>query len=900
MNDFAVSIVTPVFNVRDYLDEMVESVLRQDLGFERNIQLVLVDDGSTDGSADLCNKWAEKHPGNIRVLHQKNQRQAVARKNGLALATGRYVGFCDPDDLLSKNACRRAAEMLDANPSVDMATLPVRFFGAVNEDHRLNAKFKKGSRVLDLLREPESVTILLATSFFRREALSGLDADTSLPISEDSKETLRVLIRNPRVCLAADAMYFYRRHTASTMASWTLKKGAWIASLEHYNEWTVAESERLHGKVLPFVWHTMVFDLSWHFSPIPDGVMTEDERASYRERMLALCRKIDDDVLLENKWIDANRKSFLLANKRNEPLRIVHEGIRGFRLMTSDGLLLPCRAALCKVFKMEVEPNGLRFFAQVQAPAFGNLPPCELLARLGGRIIPFTKTGSFFDNLCADRPILRSYQAEVFIPVQGKPPTKVEFLVRFAGFSALPVNVSFAGFSPVRDNLPASYFRLSFAGRSFLLRPDKNGCSILPCSAATRFLAELRFDLSILCTWNPGYILMLLYRWSRYLLKPFSRRRTWLLMDRPMHASGDAFALFRYLCAHKEELRIHPKFVLHPKSADWKKVRRVGPVIPFTIFRYGLASLLSDWTISSREDASVRLPFRNLQSLCCDIAYGHRFALFPSEDAQTRSADLFSRMNADASLLFLISNAARDMVRKDDFYGYGDEELATTGLPRFDLLAEYGDEGPDARDILFAPSWRPALFGNRNQNTGECPPLSGLENSTWFRGLRETLLSEPLVSAARERGFRIRLMPHPECLPALSRFSFGPKIDVVSPDCEKRDVYPSAAICVTDDPDVAADFAFLRRPVVFFRPDGTPPPDEEHLGPIGRLCRTIGPDFSSRDDLVAYLVAAMRDGFPLLEPYRSRMESVVPFRDGGNSRRVTEAILAADQRPSRF
>ena len=119
MSDFSVSIVTPVFNVRDYLDEMVESVLRQDIGFRRNIQLVLVDDGSTDGSADLCDKWAAKHPDNIRVLHQRNQRQAVARKNGLALATGRYVNFCDPDDLLSRNACRRAVEMLDANPKVD-------------------------------------------------------------------------------------------------------------------------------------------------------------------------------------------------------------------------------------------------------------------------------------------------------------------------------------------------------------------------------------------------------------------------------------------------------------------------------------------------------------------------------------------------------------------------------------------------------------------------------------------------------------------------------------------------------------------------------------------------------------------------------------------------------------
>ena len=244
--------------------------------------------------------------------------------------------------------------------------------------------------------------------------------------------------------------------------------------------------------------------------------------------------------------------------------------------------------------------------------------------------------------------------------------------------------------------------------------------------------------------------------------------------------------------------------------------------------------------------------------------------------------------------LFTVSAAARAAIRMDGFYGYGDGDISATGFPRFDLLAEAGDARPDAKDILFAPSWRPGLFGKRNQDTGECPPLPGLEDGGWFRGLRDTLLSEPLVSAARERGFRIRIMPHAEFASALSRFAFGPEIDVDSPFRDRSEVYSTAAVCVTDDPDVAADFAFLRKPVVFFRPDGTPPPADEDLGPVGRLCRTLGPTFTSRDDLVTHLVAAMREGFPLVEPYRSRMEAFVPVRDRNNSRRVAEAILSAD------
>ena len=902
MKEFAVSIVTPVYNVANYLDEMVRSILRQDIGFRRNVQLVLVDDGSTDGSGALCDAWAKRFPDNIAVLHQENQRQAAARKNGLALATGRFVNFCDPDDILSRNACRRAAEMLDAHPDVDMATLSVRFFGASNEEHRLNAKFRKGPRVLDLLKEPESVTILLATSFFRREALSGFGADTALPVSEDSKETLRVLLRNPRVCLVADATYFYRKHAASTMASWTLDKAAWTASLEHYNEWAVAESERLHGRVLPFVWHTMLFDLSWHFGPIPDGVMPDDERKAYRSRMLGLCRRMDDDVLLDNAWLNANRKSFLLARKRAEPPRLVRDGLRAFRLETSDGLLLPCRAAFCKVFKLEAVPDGLRVFAQVETPAFAGLPPCELVARVGRKETVFSRTGEFFDSLCADEPLLRSFQAEAQLPFKGRGPLKAEFLVRFEGCAAaLPVAVSFVGAAPVRENLPGSFFSFRHAGRAFVLRPEKNGFSVKPRSWAGRLFDELRFDASLLLTLNPGKITIVPYRWLFRLLRPFASERTWLLVDRPMHASGDAFELFRYLAAHRRELGVRPKYVLHPKSADWRKARAVGRVVPFTPFRYGLASLFSGWTVSSRTESAILRPFRERQYLCGDLASGHRLALFPNEDAQVRPADRYSRMAADPALYLTLSDAARDEALRDRFYGYGAGMAAATGFPRFDGLAEAGggNGGGELRTILFAPAWRPVLFGTRKQDVDETPLRPGFKESAWFRGLRDALLSGELLSAARERGFRIRLMPHAEFAPALARFAFGPDIDVVSPFDGRGDALSSAAACVTDDPDVAAECAFLRRPVFFFRPDGTPPPADEDLGPVGRLSPALGPACATREELVARLVSAMRDGFPLEEPYRSRMESFVAFRDSSSSKRAAAAILAADPRARR-
>lgn len=88
------SIVVPVYNVQDYLEECVQSVLRQDFG---DFELILVDDGSTDRSGALCDALALRD-GRIRVLHQQNRGLSGARNHGTQLARGKYVLFLDSDD----------------------------------------------------------------------------------------------------------------------------------------------------------------------------------------------------------------------------------------------------------------------------------------------------------------------------------------------------------------------------------------------------------------------------------------------------------------------------------------------------------------------------------------------------------------------------------------------------------------------------------------------------------------------------------------------------------------------------------------------------------------------------------------------------------------------------------
>jgi glycosyltransferase involved in cell wall biosynthesis len=94
-----VSIIVPVYRVEDYLGRCIESILAQTYS---EFELILIDDGSPDGSGIICDKYAQSDP-RIRVIHQKNQGASAARNRGLHEAHGEYIMFCDSDDTVSSH-----------------------------------------------------------------------------------------------------------------------------------------------------------------------------------------------------------------------------------------------------------------------------------------------------------------------------------------------------------------------------------------------------------------------------------------------------------------------------------------------------------------------------------------------------------------------------------------------------------------------------------------------------------------------------------------------------------------------------------------------------------------------------------------------------------------------------
>jgi len=93
------SVIVPVYNAEKYLDKCIQSILNQDY---KNIEVILIDDGSLDNSGNICDEYA-KVDSRVKVVHKKNGGVSSARNCGIDIATGEFIMFVDSDDYIEYN-----------------------------------------------------------------------------------------------------------------------------------------------------------------------------------------------------------------------------------------------------------------------------------------------------------------------------------------------------------------------------------------------------------------------------------------------------------------------------------------------------------------------------------------------------------------------------------------------------------------------------------------------------------------------------------------------------------------------------------------------------------------------------------------------------------------------------
>ena len=225
-----ISVIIPVYNVRNYLSDCIESVLRQTYN---NIEAILVDDGSTDGSDEICEQYSKTHD-NVRVFHKKNGGLGEARNYGLRKASGRFVMFVDSDDYI-------AEDMLESMYGLvrkEKADYCKSGFVRVNNEQKIEStkRYKRrvyrGAEIISrflprffgsLPEKSDSVEMSVCACLFDREIIEKNQIkflSEKKVLSEDIFFNIDYLKKSKCACLSDFTGYFYRANQSSLTRSY--------------------------------------------------------------------------------------------------------------------------------------------------------------------------------------------------------------------------------------------------------------------------------------------------------------------------------------------------------------------------------------------------------------------------------------------------------------------------------------------------------------------------------------------------------------------------------------------------------------------------------------------------------------------------------------------------------
>ena len=198
------SVIIPIYNKEEYVASCMESLLKQDFD---SFEMVVVDDGSTDRSGELCDQMAEQD-SRIRVFHTDNGGVTAARRYGVEQARGRYILFVDSDDELLPGALHTLYDAIERTGADEVVGVYRTQNGRIGDSGRRG--WQEPSTMIDDLLAVRNPFCILWGIIFRKELLEGcLTTPREVIEREDILMQIKCLMKHPKVYFIGDVVYMY-------------------------------------------------------------------------------------------------------------------------------------------------------------------------------------------------------------------------------------------------------------------------------------------------------------------------------------------------------------------------------------------------------------------------------------------------------------------------------------------------------------------------------------------------------------------------------------------------------------------------------------------------------------------------------------------------------------------
>lgn len=211
---YKVSIIVPIFNSSKYLEKCINSLLSQTY---QNFEILLIDDGSTDDSLNICRKF-EDWDNRIRVFHQCNQGVSTARNLGLSEAKGEYIAFCDSDDWFEKDMLEYLLSLIEqAKYSISSCNVFLEYKGGkTKRKYQIDKNLEFDSKnALVELHKGNIIQHWLCNKLFNRKLFENLSFSKELAYGEDYNVLCELLEKSNGIICGKECKYHYLQRADS-------------------------------------------------------------------------------------------------------------------------------------------------------------------------------------------------------------------------------------------------------------------------------------------------------------------------------------------------------------------------------------------------------------------------------------------------------------------------------------------------------------------------------------------------------------------------------------------------------------------------------------------------------------------------------------------------------------
>lgn len=448
-------------------------------------------------------------------------------------------------------------------------------------------------------------------------------------------------------------------------------------------------------------------------------------------------------------------------------------------------------------------------------------------------------------------------------------------------FNSFPLLFEYGKFFPL-NGIVSSYF----TRKGLIFFRSNKSLIIENYTFNKRLKLEFHYAIDLIRSNNRLAKKSFFLRYLYAFLKLFIKSDIILINDRPSVAGDNGEAMFRYLCEIHPQ-KVKPYFVIDKKSKDYKRLKNIGRVVPTKSFKLKILHLFAKAKLSSQTDYDVYTVFNG--NYVKDILYKTKKVFLQHGITKDDVSKVYSRFFQGFDMFITAANPEYTSIIENKAYGAPPDITKLTGFARHDLL-----NNDSEKIIVIAPTWRKSLLLNVTKGI----LIDDFTSSQFFLQYKFLLTDTEFKKFLKDNGFKIYFVLHNMMRNALNLFQpFFDDIIINAYDIPYSSLFSKSAIMITDYSSNAFEFAYLKKPILYFQFDNKVFFTEHTYtkGYFDYEKNGFGPVITNEKALIKYVSTLINNNCSMEAQYLERINKFFAFNDKNNRKRIWEEIKNVSQ-----